>query len=54
VAAVRELFGNPVAPVTKHTWPLEHPVAASFAACAVMLAVTVPLALRRYRLRTTD
>jgi ABC transporter DrrB family efflux protein len=54
VAAVRELFGNPVAPVTKHTWPLEHPVAASFASCAVMLAVTVPLALRRYRLRTTD
>ena len=27
VGGVRELFGNPIAPVTEHTWPLEHPVA---------------------------
>src|SRR5205085_12153036 len=30
VAAVRELFGNPVAPVTKHFWTLDHPVAAAW------------------------
>jgi ABC transporter DrrB family efflux protein len=54
VAAVRTLFGNPVAPVTKHTWPLEHPVAASYLWCAALLAITVPLTLRRFRVRTTD
>ena len=31
VAAVRELFGNPVTPVTKDVWPMVHPVAASLA-----------------------
>ena len=30
VAACRELFGNPIAPITKHTWPLDHPVLAAF------------------------
>jgi ABC transporter DrrB family efflux protein len=54
VAAVRELFGNPLSPITKHTWPLEHPVPAAFLYCAVILAFTVPAALRRYRARTSD
>jgi ABC transporter DrrB family efflux protein len=54
VAAVRELFGNPLSPVVKHTWPLDHPVPAAFIYCAVILAVTVPAALRRYRARTND
>lgn len=54
VAAVRELFGNPTAPITKHVWPLEHPVAAAWMYCAALLAIAVPLTLRRYRTRTTD
>lgn len=54
VAAVRELFGNPLAPVAKHTWPLDHPVVAAFGYCAVILAITIPASLRRYRARTSD
>ncbi len=54
VAAVRELFGNPLSPLVKHTWPLEHPIPAAFIYCAVILAITVPAALRRYRIRTSD
>jgi ABC-2 type transport system permease protein len=54
VAASRELFGNPVGPITKHTWPLEHPVLAAFLYCGVLLAIAIPMSLRRYRARTTD
>ena len=54
VAAVRTLFGNPLSPVTKHVWPIDHPVVASWLYVAVVLAITVPTAMRRYRLRTTD
>ena len=54
VAATRELFGNPVAPVTKHIWPLDHPVLAACLYCRVLLAIAVPMALRRYRARTAD
>ncbi len=54
VAAVRELFGNPTTPLTNPSWPLEHPVVASFIYCAIILAVAVPFALRRYRSRTSD
>ena len=54
VAAVRTLFGNPLTPVTKHAWPMDHPVAASWIACVLILALAVPAALRRYRVRTTD
>jgi ABC-2 type transport system permease protein len=54
VAAVRELFGNPLSPISKHTWPLEHPVVAAFLYCGVILAITVPASLRRYRIRTSD
>jgi ABC-2 type transport system permease protein len=54
VAACRELFGNPVAPIPKHTWPLDHPVVAAFLYCAVILAIAVPASLRRFRARTTD
>jgi ABC-2 type transport system permease protein len=54
VAAVRDLFGNPVAPITKHTWPLEHSVLAAFVYCAVLLAIGVVAALRRYKVRTSD
>jgi ABC-2 type transport system permease protein len=54
VAAVRTLFGNPLSPVTKHIWPMDHPVPAAWIYCAILLAVAVPSALRRYRMRTTD
>jgi ABC-2 type transport system permease protein len=54
VAATRELFGNPLAPVTKHIWPIDHPVPAAFLYCLIVLAFAVPGALRRYRARTSD
>jgi ABC transporter DrrB family efflux protein len=54
VAAVRTLFGNPVAPVTKHTWPMDHPVAASWIYCVVLMGLGWVIAQRRYRARTTD
>jgi ABC transporter DrrB family efflux protein len=54
VGAIRELFGNPVAPITQHTWPLEHLVPAAFLYCIVILVITVPASLRRYRARTSD
>ncbi|MGC0408727.1 ABC-2 type transport system permease protein [Streptomyces sp. SAI-195] len=45
--ALRDLFGN--APVPQGAaWPVTHPVAGSLAWCAVLLAVFVPLAVRRY------
>ncbi|MFJ3286591.1 ABC transporter permease [Streptomyces sp. NPDC086669] len=45
--ALRDLFGN--APVPDGAaWPVAHPVAGSLAWCAVLLAVFVPLAARRY------
>jgi ABC transporter DrrB family efflux protein len=54
VAAVRELFGNPAAPIAKDVWPMEHPVAAAVIYCGLLLAAGIPLALHRYRSRTTD
>lgn len=54
VAAVRTLFGNPLAPVTKHVWPMDHPVAASWIYCVLLLAICIPGALRRFMVRTTD
>jgi ABC-2 type transport system permease protein len=46
-AAVRQLIGNPAAPANG-SWPLEHPVVASLAWTALLLAVFVPLCTRRY------
>ena len=54
VAAVRHLFGNAEAPLARTSWALEHAVLMSVIYCVGMLAVAVPMALRRYRLRTTD
>ena len=48
VAAIRQLFGNPSAPLTTHSWPLEHAPIAAFLYCGLVLAVTVPASLRRY------
>jgi ABC-2 type transport system permease protein len=46
-AAVRQLIGSPAAPANG-AWPLEHPVVASVAWTALLLAVFVPLCTRRY------
>ena len=54
VAAVRTLFGNPTAIPGDAAWPLQHPVPSALAWCAVLLALTVPLTLRRFRARTTS
>ena len=54
VAAVRELFGNPTAPVEVSSWPIEHPVFAGVLYCVAILAITIPLSLRRYKARTSD
>ena len=54
VAAVRTLFGNPLSPIAKDIWPMRHPVAAAWIYCVILLCVAVPLALRRYKVRTSD
>jgi ABC-2 type transport system permease protein len=54
VSAVRELFGNPTAPVTKDVWTLTHPVISAWIMTIGMLAIFIPLAVHRYRVRTTD
>ena len=54
VAATRQLFGNPLAPVTKHVWPIDHPVPAACVYCAIVLVVGMMGALHRYRARTSD
>jgi ABC-2 type transport system permease protein len=46
-AAARQLLGSPAA-LANGAWPLEHPVVASLAWTAVLLAVFVPLCTRRY------
>jgi ABC-2 type transport system permease protein len=46
-AAARQLFGNPAGPANG-AWQLEHPVAASLAWTALLLAVFVPLCTTRY------
>jgi ABC transporter DrrB family efflux protein len=53
-AATRTLFGNPTATPASAAWPLAHPVASSLAWCAALLAVAVPLTVRRFRAKTTD
>ncbi|MFG3256631.1 ABC transporter permease [Streptomyces sp. NPDC048172] len=46
-SALRDLFGNAPAPADA-AWPVAHPVAGSLAWSALLLAVFVPLAVRRY------
>jgi ABC-type multidrug transport system permease subunit len=52
-AAVRTLFGNPTGTPPHAAWPLVHPVATALGWCALVLAIAMPLAIRRFRLRTT-
>ena len=53
-AGIRTLFGNPTATPDGAAWPLQHPVISSLIWCALLLAVTVPLAIAAYRKRTED
>jgi ABC-2 type transport system permease protein len=53
VAALRDLFGNPGAAVENAPWVLQHPIVTSIAWSIGILAVTVPLAIRRYQRVTT-
>jgi ABC-2 type transport system permease protein len=48
VAALRDLLGSSAAPGTAGAWPLAHPVMASLMWAAALLAVFVPLSVRRY------
>jgi ABC-2 type transport system permease protein len=49
-AAVRDLFGNPTAPTPGDLpFPLEHAVPVSVCWCVIILAVFVPLSVRKYR-----
>jgi ABC-2 type transport system permease protein len=52
-AAVRLLFGNPTGTPVDAAWPLVHPVASALGWCLLILVVCMPLALRRFRTRTT-
>jgi ABC-2 type transport system permease protein len=54
ISAVRTLFGNPVTPVTKHVWPLDHPVPAAWLYSIILVGVGAFIAQRRYRARTTE
>ncbi|MFF3655434.1 ABC transporter permease [Streptomyces olivochromogenes] len=45
--ALRDLFGNAPVP-DEGAWPVTHPVVGALTWCAVILAVFVPLAVRRY------
>ena len=52
-AAVRTLFGNPVALPPDAAWPLQHCVAFSVAWSIFLIAVAMPMAIRRFKQRTT-
>jgi ABC-2 type transport system permease protein len=54
VAAVRTLFGNPTAIPPDAPWPLAHPVVAAVAWTSLLLAVSIPLTIARFRARTTE
>jgi ABC-2 type transport system permease protein len=51
-AAVRTLFGNPVATPDGAAWPLTHPVLSASLWCVGLLAVSIPLTVSRFRART--
>jgi ABC-2 type transport system permease protein len=53
VAALRKLFGNPTAVTDNAPWVLQHPAITAVGWSLAILAVTVPLAIRRYQRVTT-
>lgn len=48
-ASCRHLFGNPGAGLSGDSWPTRHPELAALGWCALLLAVFVPLAVRKWR-----
>ena len=52
-AACRTLWGNPNPSAASISWPMQHPVEAALAWSLVILVVTVPLAIKLFRRRTT-
>jgi ABC-2 type transport system permease protein len=48
VAACRTLFGNPGIPGPDSAWPLAHPVTSTLLWLALLLAIFVPLSVRRF------
>lgn len=54
IAATRELFGNPLTPVSIHVWPMEHPVLAAWIYTIGLVAVGWMLAQRRFNARITE
>ena len=54
VAAVRDLFGNPMAIPADAPWPLQHPAGAAVLWSAAILAIAAPLTIARFRARTTE
>ena len=54
VAATRTLFGNPAATPADAAWPLQHPVLAGVGWSLLFLVVTAPLAIARFKRRTTE
>ena len=51
-AAVRTLFGNPTATPADAPWPLLHPITVSIIGCLAIIAITVPITIRLFRVRT--
>jgi ABC transporter DrrB family efflux protein len=49
VAAMRSLFGNPGAVTENAPWVLQHPSITAIAWCFAILAIVMPLAIRRYQ-----
>jgi ABC-2 type transport system permease protein len=47
-AACRQLFGNPAAATAHTSWPLQHPVTATLAWSAALLAAFATLSVRRF------
>ncbi len=52
VAAVRTLFGNPTGLPADPPWPLAHPVLAATLWSLLILAIAIPLTVRRFLART--
>jgi ABC-2 type transport system permease protein len=48
-AAARELFGNSAGQVPSDAWPMQHPIPAALIYSVLILAVVIPLSVRRYR-----
>jgi ABC-2 type transport system permease protein len=53
-AGARQLWRNPDPSASIRAWPMQHPIEASLAWSALILAVAAPLASRYFRHRTTE